>query len=202
MSPDRTSRPARSRPPSRRSQRRSAVAACFGRLNPSARRALSDRAARTNLVTACQFCNSTTSRDIAPFTMDDPIADLPDDPDEAVARLAQELQPILESKRRIAQWKLRSVHRAFCDDIGPSLLRRRQEEPRLRTPHEPKVSRPASRGPVAFGRFGLPPSRAGCAAIWLVDWRRARAGPRGRRPAARGTRPPCRRARRRCARRR
>jgi hypothetical protein len=29
--------------------------------------------------------------------MDDPIADIPDDPDEAVARLAQELQPILES---------------------------------------------------------------------------------------------------------
>ena len=64
------------------------------------------------------------------------------------------------------------------------------------------VSRRVSRGPVASARFGPPPSRAGCAAIWLVDWRRAGAGPRGRRPAAHGTRPPCRRARRRCARRR
>lgn len=66
----------------------------------------------------------------------------------------------------------------------------------------PKISRPASRGPAASGRFGPPLSRADCAAIWLADWRRARAGPRGHRRAAHGTRPPCRRVRRRCARRR
>ncbi len=66
----------------------------------------------------------------------------------------------------------------------------------------PKISRPASRGPAASGRFGPPLSRADCEAIWLADWRRARAGLRGHRRAAHGTRPPCRRARRRCARRR
>jgi hypothetical protein len=115
---------------------RAAVDARFRHLARVERQALAARLHETNIVTACQFCNSTTSRDVAPFSMEDIIADLPDDPDEAVARLAQELQPLLESKRRVAQWKLSSVYRAFRDEIRPSLLRRREELPALKAPRD------------------------------------------------------------------
>src|SRR5918992_5681841 len=60
-----------------------AVDARYTHLPESDRARLAARIHEANIVTGCQFCNSTTSRDRAAFTMRDVIAGLPDDPDEA-----------------------------------------------------------------------------------------------------------------------
>ena len=60
------------------------------------------------------------------------IAELPADAEEALLVVHEKLQVILDSKRERSQWKLRSVYRAFRDEIRPALLKRREEEPALR----------------------------------------------------------------------
>jgi hypothetical protein len=69
---------------------RAAVDSRFVQLAQDERWALAARIHEANIVTACQFCNSVTSRDGAPFTMEEAIADLSLDRDEVrvtVARL-------------------------------------------------------------------------------------------------------------------
>lgn len=117
-------------------QIRAAVDVRFAHLDENERRELANRIHEANIVTACQFCNSATSRDIAAFTMDEVIANLPLDPHEAIATAAIRLQPILEAKRSRIEWKLRSVHLVFQDVIRPELLRRREEVPTLRERRE------------------------------------------------------------------
>jgi hypothetical protein len=109
-----------------------AVEANFSHLPAAGRAALADRIHEANVVTACQFCNSTTSRDVASVTMEEVVAGLPGDPDEAIVVLADRLQPVLDAKRRTVQWKLEAVYTAFCRDIRPSLVERRREEPAFR----------------------------------------------------------------------
>jgi hypothetical protein len=75
------------------------VAARFGRLTESEQSSIASGIHEANVVTACQFCNSTTSRDRAPFTMEEIIADLPADPEDALRALALKLQEILDAKR-------------------------------------------------------------------------------------------------------
>lgn len=111
---------------------RAALEARFAHLSAHERAALAAWIHEANIVTACQFCNSTTSRDIAPFTMERLISELPDDPEGALTAVAERLQVVLEAKRERARWKLRWVHRAFETDIRPALLRRRRDEPALR----------------------------------------------------------------------
>jgi hypothetical protein len=111
---------------------RAAVDIRFAHLPAEERAPLTTRIHDANIVTACQFCNSTTSRDRAPFTMEDVIAELPSDPEEALRLLHEKLQVILDAKRERSQWKLRSVYPAFRDEIRPGLLKRREEEPALR----------------------------------------------------------------------
>jgi len=108
----------------------------FAHLPEPERRMLTGRIHDANVVTACQFCNSTTSRDRAPFTMEEVIADLPDDPDEALVAVAEKLQTILDKKRANVAWKLRSVYQEFCNEIRPALLKRRADEPALRDPRD------------------------------------------------------------------
>ena len=110
---------------------RPAVDLHFSHLSETERRDLAARIHECNIVTACQFCNSSTSRDRAPFTMEEAIAELPLDPDQALAALEDKLQGILETKRRTVHWKLTSVYRAFRDDIEPELVERRQQDPKL-----------------------------------------------------------------------
>ncbi len=115
---------------------RAAVDSKFAHLSEPARRELIARIHEANIVTACQFCNSTTSRDRAAFSMEDVIADLPGDPEEALVALANRLQQILDAKRETVRWKLRSVYRGFREGIEPVLLERRSEEPALREPRD------------------------------------------------------------------
>ena len=115
---------------------RAAVDLKFAHVSESARKDLAARIHEANIVTACQFCNSTTSRDRAAFSMEEAISGLPDDPEAALLTLATGLQQILEAKRATVRWKLRSVYRAFKEEIEPALLERRGEEPALREPRD------------------------------------------------------------------
>lgn len=108
-----------------------AVDVRFAHLSGSERRDLTRRIHEANIVTACQFCNSTTSRDRTVYTMEEVIAELPAEPQEALEILAERLQPILDDKRKKVRWKLRSVYRGFQEKIRPALLQRRHEEPLL-----------------------------------------------------------------------
>lgn len=115
---------------------RVAVEARFKHLPADEALALAVGIHEANIVTACHFCNSTTSRDVAPFTMEEAITGLPDDGEGALIAVAEKLQVILDAKRERAQWKLRSVYRTFCTEIRPALLQRREEEPELRRPRD------------------------------------------------------------------
>jgi hypothetical protein len=66
-----------------------------------------------NTVTACSFCNSTTSRDVSATSMTDLILATPGSPEDVVNAVAQELSAILQRKRADVQWKLASVRAAF-----------------------------------------------------------------------------------------
>ncbi|HEY6788224.1 MAG TPA: hypothetical protein VI365_13040 [Trebonia sp.] len=80
-----------------------------------------------NTVTACSFCNSTTSRDQAPVSMTELIQTAPDGPLDAVLKLVTAaLESILVGKKRDVLWKLASVRRAFDTHAAPAL-----EEARL-----------------------------------------------------------------------
>jgi hypothetical protein len=68
--------------------------------------------------------------------MEEVIAALPDDPEEALRAVAEKLQRVLDTKRDTVRWKLRSVYRGFRDTIRPALVARRQEEPALREPRD------------------------------------------------------------------
>lgn len=82
-----------------------------------------------NIVTACQFCNSTTSRDRAPMTMEELIARGPEDPRALYVAVVEELQTILDRKRSIVAWKLEATEEAFEREIRPELERRREQDP-------------------------------------------------------------------------
>jgi len=109
-----------------------AVDVRFGHLSAEQRTELAGHIHDANVVTACHFCNSTTSRNTAMFTMTEAIAALPDDPEEALAVLREKLQAVLVAKRKQCNWKLRSVYRAFKDEIRPELVKRREDDPALR----------------------------------------------------------------------
>jgi hypothetical protein len=87
-----------------------------------------------NIVTACQFCNSTTSRDRSPFTMEDLILGAPSDLQSMYQFVVEKLQAILERKRAVVAWKLEATRAAFDTEIAPALQRRRAEEPKLLDP--------------------------------------------------------------------
>lgn len=112
-------------------QIRAAVNARFIHLSEQERRDVATRIHEANIVTACQFCNSTTSRDLASFTMQEVIAQLPPDPADAVAIVEEKLQTILLEKRARVQWKLESIFRVFQREIRPELLKRREDDPTL-----------------------------------------------------------------------
>jgi len=110
---------------------RAAVDTRFAHLAESEKASLASRIHESNIVTACQFCNSTTSRDRAPFTMEDAIAGLPGNPEDALVGLIDKLQVILDAKRDKVRWKLRSVYRGFRQNVQPALLERRRQKPAL-----------------------------------------------------------------------
>ena len=75
-----------------------------------------------NTVTACSFCNSTTSRDRAQVSMTELIETAPDGPrDQVLKHVSAVLDGILAGKRRAVRRKLASVKEAFDSQVVPAL---------------------------------------------------------------------------------
>ena len=70
-----------------------------------------------NTVSACQFCNSTTSRDKSHISMSEIITHSGDRPDKILNVIKSTCQKILESKRRKVEWKLEAVKEAFQEQF-------------------------------------------------------------------------------------
>ncbi|EKZ9180883.1 hypothetical protein RFA54_004412 [Vibrio vulnificus] len=73
-----------------------------------------------NTVTACQFCNSTTSRDISPVSMSDLIKS-GDSPSDVFKSVEMACQVALEQKRSRVEWKLSSVRKAYEKYVVPKI---------------------------------------------------------------------------------
>ena len=109
-------------------QIRQALAERFPDLDPGTRETLSLRIDEANTITACGFCNSTTSRDRATTTMTAAIESAPDDtPDAIFAHVTSDLAAILAAKRADVAWKLLSVRQQFDSDVVPKLTAARQQ---------------------------------------------------------------------------
>jgi hypothetical protein len=94
------------------------------------RRELAIRIDQANTVTACSFCNATTSRTQADISMSEAIATAPDAPPDAVYdHVTKDLASILEAKRVNVAWKLASVRAQFDTAVAPRLALVRDSAP-------------------------------------------------------------------------
>lgn len=82
---------------------------------------LSKRIDELNTVTACSFCNSSTSRNQHEISMTELIDNTEGAPDVLTESVKNELDEILKKKRSIIQWKLSSIRKAFEKEIRPVL---------------------------------------------------------------------------------
>ena len=102
---------------------RKVLANRFGALSPKIVAELSKRIDEANTVTACSFCNSTTSRDAHSRTMEQLILDTPGEADQVLHIVTNELADILKLKQNNVRWKLKSVRKAFDEQVAPELHR-------------------------------------------------------------------------------
>ncbi len=100
------------------------VAERFPNLSPADRESLSQQIDSANTVTACSFCNSTTSQNLSRTSMSDLIRQSVGAPQEVVAQIISAVQPILEQKRVEVRWKLDSVRKEFESRFISSLATR------------------------------------------------------------------------------
>ncbi len=100
-----------------------AVAERFPQLPTSEQARLVEQIDAANTVTACRFCNSTTSRDRHSKDMRGLLREAEGTPDQVVVAVIAELQQILERKRADVHWKLESIRAAFEEQIVPTLRR-------------------------------------------------------------------------------
>ncbi len=98
-------------------QIRQAVGERFPNLSPDASENLSQRIDALNTVTACSFCNSTTSRDVSGKSMPEILLGATGTIAEVEAHVAAELAQVLERKRKDVRWKLASVQAAFKTEV-------------------------------------------------------------------------------------
>lgn len=104
-----------------RSAVRVAVRDRFPQQSATEQAALVDEIEKANTVTACSFCNATTSRDRASQSMAEVLA-FRGEPGEVLAHLRAVTSEILERKRRSVAWKLESVRAAFESNVVPQLV--------------------------------------------------------------------------------
>jgi hypothetical protein len=105
-------------------QIRPLVASRFPHLTAAAREELSRRMDTLNTITACSFCNSTTSRDVSDKAMSDLLNEGHGEVEDVMAHVTHELQGILERKRKAVEWKLLSVKEAFHAEVRAKITNR------------------------------------------------------------------------------
>jgi hypothetical protein len=101
----------------------------FPSQSQSERAAFAARIDAANTITACSFCNSTTSRDRSPKTMEQILTEMPGTPEEILENAVDELRVILDKKRADVRWKLGSVRAAFEAEVRPELEKVRRNPP-------------------------------------------------------------------------
>jgi hypothetical protein len=105
-------------------QIKAGLSARFPEMSPPDRNELARRIDAANTVTACGFCNSTTSQDKAAISMAEAIASAPDGSAEKIFEaITCALPAILQQKRTKVQWKLASVREAYDRLVAPRLRR-------------------------------------------------------------------------------
>ena len=84
-----------------------------------------------NTLTACRFCNDTTSRYVAPKTMEKLLEEAQGQaPDEVIVEIQRHLTATFENKKRLVLWKLSSIEPAFQEKIREGLHQERQKQNR------------------------------------------------------------------------
>lgn len=102
-------------------QIRVAIGKRFPNLSNERREEFARRIDEANTVTACSFCNATTSRTRNSESMVRLIAESGGNPDEAVNQIILKLKRVLKNKRADVSWKLDSVREAFYKMVKPEL---------------------------------------------------------------------------------
>ena len=87
----------------------------------SERNVLSKEIDAINTVTACQFCNSTTSRDINDVSMYQLFERSSGNRDELIQCISSACKNILSKKRLSVKWKLESVKEAFNEQVAAKI---------------------------------------------------------------------------------
>ena len=100
---------------------RKAIDERFPNLSKEQRTEMVLRIDEANTVTACSFCNATTSRYRNLQDMAELISEAKGDPDVVVKEVVLRLKEILQRKRTDVLWKLASVRGAFDTMIKPEL---------------------------------------------------------------------------------
>ena len=102
-----------------REQIKAALAGNIPELGPAERAELASQIDAANTVTACSFCNSTTSRSQAPVSMTAIIETAPDGtPGQICAHAATLLGDVLADKKQVVTWKLAAIRKAFDSTRG------------------------------------------------------------------------------------
>ena len=81
-----------------------------------------------NTVTACSFCNSTTSRKKNDRTMGEILEATTGTIDERVEQVRNELEKVFDEKKREVQYKLMVIRKAFEKNVKPELQRKRYKD--------------------------------------------------------------------------
>ena len=98
-------------------QIRDALGRMFPDFSETEVESLSEEIDVLNTVTACQFCNSTTSRDVSSKNMEELLSECEGNRKSILANIEGACNDILCSKRAKVQWKLKSVKEAFHEKI-------------------------------------------------------------------------------------
>jgi hypothetical protein len=157
------------------SQILASLAGRFPELSAAERAELAGQIDAANTVTACSFCNATTSRAQAPTSMTALIETAPDGTPEDIRRqVTAGLDGILAAKRKEVAWKLASVRKAFDSRVAPGLadarLAEASEPPTTVTGSDVRMiaERITSDVAAAPGEFVTPPGYAHLS-LALVD---------------------------------
>jgi hypothetical protein len=100
----------------------------FGNLSRAESEAMALRIDAANTITACGFCNSTTSRNRNDRTMEEILSEVEGTPEQVLEHAVRQLNAILERKRAEVRWKLESVRERFEADVLPELQRARSSK--------------------------------------------------------------------------
>ena len=70
-----------------------------------------------NTYTVCRFCNSTTSRELSPTSMEDLLWEASGTPDQIVEYVIQHLRTLLRKRLEDARWKLKWLREDYESDV-------------------------------------------------------------------------------------